>query len=446
MQCARNGGSGALGADQPGHRNGPQQSRRGGARARPLALHARELLARAGTRSRPGRGEGARPGRLRSLRRPALPHLARPLRRRQRIRTGRLSPTCSRPTRARASASLRRCMRRAGRARPGIGESDRARYLAAIDGLAYGDDPADGVVRGRRFIHGRLGVAFEAPEGFSLENTSQAVLGSSADGNRRLLFDAATTPDGAEPGGGAAHHLERHDRAGQPRDRYRQWPAGRASPCRAGKEWSFRLSAIRIGGTTYRLILAARSGRRRPRGACSSARSPASGRSPRRRHGPCDRCGSQLVTAREGDTIETLAERAWSGDRPVERFLHPERLRPRRPRQSRRALQDRRRIGRAVFVLRHARRRRPRQALRGVDEAPEASDSAPRARCSFSRARFSIWRTRSFEMPRRSPEEFERHLLFLEPARAQDPQLALVQDVERLLEPAHAPLRIDRRR
>ena len=42
----------------------------------------------------------------------------------------------------------------------------------------------------------RLGVAFEAPEGFTLENTSQAVLGSSADGERRLLFDAADTPNG----------------------------------------------------------------------------------------------------------------------------------------------------------------------------------------------------------------------------------------------------------
>ena len=79
---------------------------------------------------------------------------------------------------------------------PGIGESDRARYFQALDGLAYGDDPADGLVRGRRFAHARLGVAFEAPEGFSLENTSQAVLGSSADGSRRLLFDAAQTPEG----------------------------------------------------------------------------------------------------------------------------------------------------------------------------------------------------------------------------------------------------------
>src|SRR5215213_3027917 len=33
---------------------------------------------------------------------------------------------------------------------PGIGESDRARYLAALDGLPYGDDADDGLIRGRR--------------------------------------------------------------------------------------------------------------------------------------------------------------------------------------------------------------------------------------------------------------------------------------------------------
>ena len=37
-------------------------------------------------------------------------------------------------------------------------------------------------------------------------------------------------------------------------------------------------------------------------------------------------------------------------------------------------------------------------------------------------------------------EELQGHLLLLEPARAQDPQLALVQNFERLLQPAHAPL------
>src|SRR3954468_13991178 len=43
---------------------------------------------------------------------------------------------------------------------PGIGETDRVGYLQAIDGLAYGDDAADGLIRGRRFIHARLGVTF----------------------------------------------------------------------------------------------------------------------------------------------------------------------------------------------------------------------------------------------------------------------------------------------
>ena len=232
---ARTEERGTLGADQPGHRNGPQQSRRGGARARPLALHACELLAHAGARRRPGGGEGARPGRLRSLRRPPLPHFARPLRRRQRPEPAVAGRHARDPSEHRRAHRTRRCRRRAAASAPGIGESDRDRYLAAVDGIAYGDDPADGVVRGRRFIHGRLGVAFEAPEGFSLENTSQAVLGASADGNRRLLFDAATTPDGEsleevlrttwsdtiEPGSLATAH--------------RQRPAGRDRHCRAAR-------------------------------------------------------------------------------------------------------------------------------------------------------------------------------------------------------------------
>ncbi len=40
---------------------------------------------------------------------------------------------------------------------PGIGKTDRAAYLAAIDGMTFGDDPAEGAIRGRKFVHGRLG-------------------------------------------------------------------------------------------------------------------------------------------------------------------------------------------------------------------------------------------------------------------------------------------------
>src|SRR5208282_3405303 len=52
----------------------------------------------------------------------------------------------------------------------GSGEIDRNGYLAAIDGLAFGDDPSQGVVRDSAFIHPKLGFAFDAPDGFTLDN------------------------------------------------------------------------------------------------------------------------------------------------------------------------------------------------------------------------------------------------------------------------------------
>ncbi|MEQ8247123.1 MAG: M48 family metalloprotease [Alphaproteobacteria bacterium] len=56
---------------------------------------------------------------------------------------------------------------------PGATRQDE--LFAAISGLVYGDDPAQGLVRGRRFSHPDLGITFEAPPGFRLVNTEQAV-------------------------------------------------------------------------------------------------------------------------------------------------------------------------------------------------------------------------------------------------------------------------------
>lgn len=206
--------------------------------------------------------------------------------------------------------------RRAGP--PGMGETGKVDYLTALNGLAYGDDPGDGVVKGRRFIHARLGVAFEAPEGFTLENTSQAVLGSSADGERRLLFDAADTP--------AGQSLEEVLRS--------TWTDTIESGSLVttmvndlpivtalsnGKEWTFRLSAIRIGNTTYRLIMAARSGgsdlENMFQRTLNSVRQvqPEEARFIR----PLK---LQIVTAQRGDTVQSLASR-MPIDRVLDRFL-----------------------------------------------------------------------------------------------------------------------------
>ncbi len=56
--------------------------------------------------------------------------------------------------------------------------SDRDRFLDAIDGMPYDDDPAQGVVTGSSFRHAGLGLAFDAPAGFALQNGTSAVSGT----------------------------------------------------------------------------------------------------------------------------------------------------------------------------------------------------------------------------------------------------------------------------
>ena len=79
---------------------------------------------------------------------------------------------------------------------PGIGDSDRAAYLAAIDGMNFGEDPADGIVRGRRFLQPRLRFAFTAPESFVLDNTPRALLGRAPGGVEAVRLDSVPDNSG----------------------------------------------------------------------------------------------------------------------------------------------------------------------------------------------------------------------------------------------------------
>ncbi|AIQ92904.1 MULTISPECIES: M48 family metalloprotease [Methylobacterium] len=159
------------------------------------------------------------------------------------------------PGTAERITQVTRAARRIGA--PGIGTDDRATYLAAVDGLAYGDNPRDGAVRGHRFIHPGLGIAFEVPEGFTLENTRSAVLGTTQDGSRRLLFDQIEAKEG-QPLDAVlkASWNDAFDPAGFETREVGGHPA--AFALSRGKEWTFRLAAIRIGDSTYRMIMAAK--------------------------------------------------------------------------------------------------------------------------------------------------------------------------------------------
>lgn len=62
----------------------------------------------------------------------------------------------------------------------------RDAHLEAIDGMLYGDNPAQGVIEGATFLHPELRLAFTAPQGYSLDNSSSAVSVSGANGQAQF--------------------------------------------------------------------------------------------------------------------------------------------------------------------------------------------------------------------------------------------------------------------
>lgn len=60
-------------------------------------------------------------------------------------------------------------------AQGGSGITNRDTYLSRMDGIIYGDDPSQGVIEGRSFIHPELRLQFTVPNGFYMLNGTRAV-------------------------------------------------------------------------------------------------------------------------------------------------------------------------------------------------------------------------------------------------------------------------------
>jgi predicted Zn-dependent protease len=70
------------------------------------------------------------------------------------------------------------------------GATNRAAYLAAVDGMSVDDSPEEGFVRDNKFLHPLLKLGFEAPRDFRLFNDQDGVLGVGRD--HSLLFFSCT--------------------------------------------------------------------------------------------------------------------------------------------------------------------------------------------------------------------------------------------------------------
>jgi predicted Zn-dependent protease len=202
-------------------------------------------------------------------------------------------------------------------AAPGMGVSERTRYLSVLDGINYGDHPSDGVVRGRAFLHSRLNVAFTAPEGFTLQNSARAVTGTGASGEQ-LMFDVVR-----DPGQGDLDEILRSSWAEAvnlgtiEKIDVNGWPSvtGKAS----ARGWYFHIAMIRSPNSVFRLVLATKTDDnaqdQRFKNLLQSVR-PLSTEDERGLRGQKMR----IITAQAGDTAETLASRSSFSDRAAERF------------------------------------------------------------------------------------------------------------------------------
>lgn len=148
------------------------------------------------------------------------------------------------------------------------GRRDRAAYLAAIDGLVWGDGPAQGFVSGRTFVHPELGFAFDAPLGYVLSNRPDAVMAS---GPRDAIFLLDSVLD---PGVSPADYLSRDwvpeigqgITAGAVSELHRtrvnglDAAQGRVALRGEGSERVAELTVVRLDGRLYRLTGLHRSG------------------------------------------------------------------------------------------------------------------------------------------------------------------------------------------
>ncbi|MFZ3311721.1 MAG: M48 family metalloprotease [Xanthobacteraceae bacterium] len=228
-----------------------------------------------------------------------------------------LSSHPSTPARVTRAIAIARQYKAPASITPQEREQARDAYFGDIDGIVYGEDPSEGFVRGRRFLHPKLGFTFTAPEGFTLDNTAQAVLGVKHGGGAALRLDVVHVP--AEQT--LAQYLtsgwiENIDPATVEDIAINGFPG--ATAVAKGDQWDFRIYVLRFGSDVYRFIFAAKH------------RTPDTDRSFRESVGTFRRMSLaeirqakplhlKIVKVASGDTVEKLASHMVT-DHAADRF------------------------------------------------------------------------------------------------------------------------------
>jgi predicted Zn-dependent protease len=197
----------------------------------------------------------------------------------------------------------------------------RDTYLAHMDGLLFGDDPSEGVVRGRVFSHAGHDVRFEVPPGYRLVNGDKAVTAQHSDGSV-IRFDV-----GPEARMDMTNYLQSQWAKGAKLSGLEAITVG-GMPAASGvtrlntKKGAMdaRLVAIKSGKVVYRLLfltppLVTAEHMEGLRAATHGLRHLTDGE-----RGDLHPLRIRLTTVKPGDTVESLAERMAFDSHKVDRF------------------------------------------------------------------------------------------------------------------------------
>lgn len=201
---------------------------------------------------------------------------------------------------------------------------NRDQFLNALDGLLYGDDPAQGVIEGNRFRHPELRLEFAVPSGFAMENSADAVSVSGSggqaqfgaapySGNLPAYIDAVFARLGGANGEAPAGEVQRSTINGLPV----AWRTVRATT-KSGQVDATVVAYEFGSGKAYHFLLLTSAGQ--GIGPFSSmvqsvrrlSAQEATTIKPRR---------VAVLTVKTGDTVQSLAKRMAYADYQQERFL-----------------------------------------------------------------------------------------------------------------------------
>jgi predicted Zn-dependent protease len=193
----------------------------------------------------------------------------------------------------------------------------RAGYLARIEGLLLGPDPAGGIFRESRFLHADLDLSLRFPAGWAAQNTRSAV--SAISPERDALIQLEPEGAGDDPGEAAAAFAAAHrvhfERAGRVRIGALRAYRALAYPVTEGGAMALDLTWIAYRGLLFRISCATTQRRLQSYGPLFQRTAHSFRQLDANERNSIMQVRLRVVKARPGETLAELSSRtdnAWS--------------------------------------------------------------------------------------------------------------------------------------